>query len=498
MSLSSAASIARSGLNAIAAETSVTSRNITGNSDTTIYSRKIANVVATLNGSQVISITRASNRVVFENFLSSTSGSSMRDALSAGLDSLDQTIGDVASSTPEMASSAHSPAAFLSKFTNALQSYEASPSDMNFAANAVAAAKSLASGLNSASAVVQETRARADSDIAASVAAINSLLSEFQVVNTQIVHGTATSADITDAQDQRDEILARLAEEIGIATTVGPNNDMSIYTDSGVTLFQGGLARTAAFASTNVYTASTIGNVVYVDGVPIAGQSAPMPITSGRLAGLAILRDSVSVTYQIQLDNMAGALISLFAESDQIGGGPDLPGLFTTPGAGSMPTGVTGLAGQIVVNASVDPSQGGNASLLRDGGIADPGGVNYTYNATGAASDPTRLSQLLANLSMTQSYGPAGDIAIVSSLSRYASASVGWLEAERARNSSESAYQSALLNTATTALSNAAGVNLDDEMSKLLDLEQSYSASAKLITTIDAMFHVLLTDIGSA
>ena len=52
-----------------------------------------------------------------------------------------------------------------------------------------------------------------------------------------------------------------------------------------------------------------------------------------------------------------------------------------------------------------------------------------------------------------------------------------------------------MLNTATTALSNATGVNLDNEMSKMLDLENSYSATAKLISTIDSMFGTLVTNL---
>jgi hypothetical protein len=57
MSLSSAASIAQSGLNTITAESSVLSRNITGASDTSIDSLKIANVVTTPGGcSRVASI----------------------------------------------------------------------------------------------------------------------------------------------------------------------------------------------------------------------------------------------------------------------------------------------------------------------------------------------------------------------------------------------------------------------------------------------------------
>lgn len=495
MSLSSAALIAQSGLNTVTAEASVLSRNVSGASDTTTYSRKIANVMATPSGSQVISITRASNLAVFESMLSATSANSAQNALSAGLDTLNQTIGDVSSTSSDTASSATSPAALLSNFTDALQSYEAAPSDSTLATAAVNAAAALAQGLNSAAEIVNQVREQADSGIAASVQTVNSLLAQFQKVNAQIVKGTATGADVTDAQDSRDQILKELSQEIGITTATDANGGMSVYTDGGVTLFQGGLARVVTFSPTHTYTAATPGNAVYVDGVPITGSSATMPSESGALIGLAKLRDDVAVTHQAQLDGIAGALVTAFAESDQTGSGPDLPGLFTTAGATSLPAAITGLAGQIEVNPNADPSQGGNPLLLRDGGIS--GSPGYSYNTNGTASYQGRLSQLLANLSAPQSFSVAGGIATNATLSGYAAASVSWLEAERSNAASQSSYQSTLLSTATAALSNAAGVNLDDEMSKMLDLERSYSATAKLITTIDSMFGSLLADLAS-
>ena len=98
-------------------------------------------------------------------------------------------------------------------------------------------------------------------------------------------------------------------------------------------------------------------------------------------------------------------------------------------------------------------------------------------------------------MSATQTFSAAGDISTSASLSSYASASVSWLEAQRSNVSSQSTYQSTLLNTATTALSNATGVNINNEMSKMLDLENSYSATAKLIQTIDTMFGTLITNL---
>ena len=40
------------------------------------------------------------------------------------------------------------------------------------------------------------------------------------------------------------------------------------------------------------------------------------------------------------------------------------------------------------------PTQGGDAILLRDGGISDTANPDYTYNATGDAGYTGRLQQL--------------------------------------------------------------------------------------------------------
>jgi flagellar hook-associated protein 1 len=213
-----------------------------------------------LGGSQVASITRASNQAVFDNLLSGTSANATQQALSSGLDQLNQTIGSLSSSSSSTDSTATSPEALLSNFTNALQTYEASPSDSTLASAAVNTAAALAQGLNSATATVNQVREQADAGIATSVQSINSLLTQFQAVNTQIVEGTATGADVTDAQDSRDNILTQLSQQIGITTTASPNGGMSIYTDGSVTLFQGGAARTVTFSPKTAYTPTTAGN----------------------------------------------------------------------------------------------------------------------------------------------------------------------------------------------------------------------------------------------
>jgi flagellar hook-associated protein 1 FlgK len=490
MSLTAALRTAQASLTTTAAQTAVTSRNVAGAGDPT-YSRKIANVVTSADGgARLVSIGRAADKALLYNMLEATSAASGQQALADGLAQIEQTIGD-----PELG---QSPAGLLGAFADALQQYSVSPGDPILAQTAVNAAATLANGLNAATATVQDVRAKADADIKASVDTLNGLLDQFETANTAVINGTRNGTDVTDALDTRDHLLAQISEEVGISVATRGDNDMVIYTDSGVTLFET-TARSVTFDATQVYGAATVGNAVYIDGVPVTGAAAVMPIKSGALQGLATLRDDVAVSYQSQLDEMARGLIEAFAESDQsaVPSLPDAPGLFTYPGAPAMPAPglVQGLAGVIAVNPTVDPAQGGDPSLLRDGGISDPGNPAYLYNASGAASFADRINELLDKLSADRSFDPASGIDSTGSLAEFASGSVSWVEAARQSATNGADYQTTLVERSSEALSNATGVNLDNEMSLLLDLEKSYQASSKLLATIDDMLAAFIAEI---
>jgi flagellar hook-associated protein 1 FlgK len=133
--------------------------------------------------------------------------------------------------------------------------------------------------------------------------------------------------------------------------------------------------------------------------------------------------------------------------------------------------------------------RGGNARLIRDGGI---NGAAYVYNTTGEAGFTGRISQLV-NLMTTQSaFDPNAGASTAASIINFAASSTSWLEAKRSSASADSDYQTTLLDRSNQALSNVRGVNTDDEMAKMLELERSYSASAKLIATVDQMLQSLL------
>ena len=497
MTLSSAFNIINSAFVATAAQSATISNNIT-NANTPGYSREIANVVDNpYGGADVASIIREANSALTDQVNSSTSESASQSAIAAGLATLAQTVSDSATATSAAGAtqSGASPSAMLANLQSALSTYAADPSNQSVGQAVVAAAGNLTTSLNNGAAAVQQVRDQADAGIATSVTSINSLLNQFTQVNATIVAGLQTGANISAAQDSEDSILTQLSKQVGISTTTNTNGSVSIYTDSGVALFQD-TPRTLTFTPSSTLTAGVSGNPVMVDGIQITGASAPMSVHSGALAGLTQLRDVVAPEYQAQLDQISSGLINAFAETDQTGGGaPTLPGLFTFSGATGvpLPTQVMGLSSQIEVNPNVESSQGGDIDLLRDGGISVPGSATYTYNTTGSTGYTARIQQMVSAIGATQAFDPTAGLGASDSLSDYANNSVGWLQGQNQQASDAASYQNSVVSQATSALSNATGVNMDTEMTNMLNIENSYTTSAKLLTTVTAMFSALLS-----
>lgn len=484
MSLSTAFDTARSSLQTTSSRLSVSARNV-ASADDASASRKIAVVTTNSDGTtKVVSITRASDSALFDRMLTATSSSAALTAVNDGLTVLQQTVGDTESET--------SPAALLGAFSDAMSTAANSPDDAALAQAAVNAAQDLARSLNDASTAVQQVRTDADSSIATSVSNVNDLLAQFKEANDAVVEGTANGRDVTDAMDKRDTILAALSEEMGVSTLTRANNDVAIYTDSGVTLFDKS-ARSVTFEASGVFDAATSGHAVYVDGVAVAGPgaSSSMALKTGTIAGLAELRDGATVTYQAQLDEVARGLISAFEESDQSGsGGATLEGLFTSGGGDAS---LAGIAGTISVNAAADSTQGGSALTLRDGGL---NGSDYVYNTDSQASYSGRLTELVNALGETRTYDSSTQLQSGTSLLKFATSSVSWLEGQRSTASTRLDTQSAILTQTSTALSSATGVNLDEEYALQLQLERSYQASSKLIGVVDSLYDTLFAAIG--
>ena len=496
MSLLSAFNNARASLGAVSAQSALVSRNI-ANVDNPSATRKFAQLGTDGLGSiQILSVAQSKDQALFRSLLTATASQGEASVTQEALDRLRDVIGDVDAET--------SPVSKLSALKSALSQYAVSPDNLQAATAAVDAARDMATSLNDATKAVQTMRLDADGQLADAATTMNGLLKELETVNARVVAGTASKADVTDQVDRRDAIVTQLSGYVGVNVQIRGGNDLVLYTDSGVTLFDK-TARPVEFTPTQAYDPSVSGSPFKIDGVSISGPSSPMPVKSGSVVGLLTIRDQTAVTFQGQLDALASALVDSFSETDQTG--TDFPGtryagLFTDNGGADTVVSTidtTGLAARIRVAARADDRLGGDPMRLRDGGIADPADPldpldvrSTVYNSSGGNAFTGRLNDLITSFSTTRDYDASLGVGTKGTMADFGAASIGWLENKRSKATDDASYSSVLLDQAQQTLSDRTGVNMDEEMTKLLDLEHSYQASSKLISTIGTMLDSLI------
>lgn len=481
MTLSSTMNTAKGILSNTSTQSQVVSKNIS-NSQNSSYVRRDAVTVTNSTGGASITTVRADDAVMQKQMLAGQSQSEGQDTLNTGLDQLKALMGG---NDYELA-----PSTAITKLTTALQSYAAQPSELSLAQTAVSAAQDVATSINTAATGIGTVRAQADAAIKTGVDKLNDLMSQFQTVNDAVIKATASGGDPNDALDQRDKIVSDISKLVGVSTVTRTSGDMALYTNDGTVLFDK-LPRTITFTATNTYGAATVGNSVYIDGVPLKAGSGGNTTAQGSLAANLQIRDVIAPQFQQQLDETSRALITQYSETEKSTGDNPLPGLFTwsdgtTPSTGTL---VSGISESFKVNSAFVTADDGDPTLLRDGGA---NGSNYKWNSDSSPSYSTLLDSFVTAADTKVDFDSAAGLSTSATVSDYASSSVGWLEAYRSTGESAAETKTALSQRATEAYQNKTGVNLDEELSKMLDIEQSYKASTKLINAVDEMLKSLL------
>ena len=277
-----------------------------------------------------------------------------------------------------------------------------------------------------------------------------SLLNQFTAANNAVVTGLQTGANISSAQDTRDSIVTQLAQQLGVSTTVAANGSESIYTDSGVTLFQD-TPRTVSFTATPTLVDGSNGGAVTVGGVPITGAIRRCPFIRARSPAMPRygIRSRPNIRPSSTRSQAASSTPSPKATSRRPPHCPRCQACLRRAGATTLPSmsATTGLAAAIEVNPNVDHRRGQPESAAGWWDLR-PGNPAYTYNTTGAASYTGRIQELVSEISATQSFDPSAGLDPSSSLTDYANASVSWLQAQNQQASDASSYQSAVASQA--------------------------------------------------
>lgn len=477
MSLSAAMKTAQSSFSNVGLQSAVASKNI-ANASNPNYARRAAILATATSGATVVDTQRAQNEALLKQNLLSISKSTGQDTLLSGLTQMKLMMGG---EDYELA-----PSTYLAKLRDNLQTFADKPNEVSLAETVVSDAVDVANSLNSTSNALQKLRAEADADIGTAVTELNRLLGEFRTYNDKVRQGTAAGVDVNDALDQRDKLVTEISAIIGVTVVTRTNNDLALYTSDGTVLFET-VPRTVSFQPQTTFTATIIGNQVLIDGVPVQAGAGGNTSAQGSIPALLQIRDYVAPVFQTQLDEVARNLIVMFAE-----GGLD--GLFVRNGVAVGDDLATidvaqGLAAVIKVNPDVISSQGGDPTKLRDG-------ITASYNANGDASFSELLNAYATAFETPMDFDPEASIDTSTTILAFATGSVGWLEEIRSAATTAGDDKSALLGRTQEALLNVTAVSLDEELALLLDLEQSYKASAKLVAAVDEMIASLLQAAG--
>ncbi|MFD2646580.1 flagellar hook-associated protein FlgK [Devosia albogilva] len=356
MGLVSSLSNAVSGLRVNQDSISILSRNV-ANSGTPGYHRQSLNIIDynSANGTYARSagVERAfsqSLQTYYNRQVSDTAASSV------GANYLNKLQGFLGKP-----GSAGSLDAMFGSFKNSLQALATSPDDYPTRANVVSEAQFMARRLNELSGVIQELRQETETRIANNVTEANAMLVSLNEVNNRMLDLGMTDTARASLLDQRDRLVASVAEVIDIQANYRPDGTVALMTRSGVGLLDGGISSfkfttAGSLAATSQATINTneskVGTLTLTTPSGLTIDLVQQGVLQGgELAGLVTLRDKTLVEAQNQLDEIAAAMATAFST-------------ITTSG-----TAATGGAGRNGLLADVSQLQPGNDMLL-----------NYTVN----------------------------------------------------------------------------------------------------------------------
>lgn len=482
MSISGTLSSALSGLTANAKAAELVSSNI-ANATTPGYARRELQVTSrtvgnTGQGVQIVGVNRAVNLPLLSDRRLAQSSSGDADTRAAFFSRLEKTLG-----TPDQAFSINGRVAALdAALTEAASHPESEPR----LTTVLGSAKALASQIGIASKDVQSARTAANTEIAVEVNQLNTALERVVKLNVQIRRNFGLGQDTAAMQDQRQQVVDQLAKILPIREIQQLDGSISLYTPTGAVLLDGVPAVFGFSATSSVSPAMSNGaglSGLTLNGSQIATTGDDSVIIGGTLAANFAIRDELGVKAQSQLDAVARDLVERFSDSglDATRGVGD-PGLFTDAGAAFNTLNEVGLSQRIKLNAAADPAQGGAIWRLRDG---------LGATTSGAVGNSALLSGLRTALNSQREPASGGFMTGQRSFSVFASNLLSSASTNQLSAQGDATYAKTRLET-FTSMEAENGVDTDQEMQTLLQIEQAYAANAQVIKTVNQMIQTLL------
>ncbi|MEW6302732.1 MAG: flagellar hook-associated protein FlgK [Verrucomicrobiota bacterium] len=334
----------------------------------------------------------------------------------------------------------------------AFQSVSTQPSSLTERQALLMRAAELTGRFNTVAARLSDLHKSLDESVSADVSSANALLAEIARLNDQVYRAeTGDGSPANDLRDLRQQKLEELARFAPIELGEGPGGlNVSV---SGQLLVQG----TQVEDTIELYDAGG-GQLL----VRTATGSQPLNLTSGSLAGTIEARDGSLAGLRTALDASAAGLAAAVNSIHRTG--------FGLTGATGADFFTGSGAGDIAVNAALlaDPA------LFQAAGVSGNHGDNQVALALAQLADSPRAA--LGQQTFARHFGAA----------------VAAVGQSLAGVNSQQTSQQAVLDLLEARRNSVSGVSLDEEMTDMMKFQKAYTASARLVSTIDEMLETVV------
>ncbi|MFK8032579.1 MAG: flagellar hook-associated protein FlgK [Hyphomicrobiales bacterium] len=325
MGLSSALSMALSGLNANQRGLQLAATNV-ANADTPGYSAKTQAQSVRVGDGRVIGleagrIQRSLDQAVQTQLRSESGSAAYADRVSSYQSRMDELLG-----TP---GSNNALDTLFNNFTSALEGLSTTPESFVTRSEALSNGRVLASQLNGLSADIQSMRQENEDFLRQGVNEINTALQNVKRLNDQILSEAHNASGTADLQDQRDIYIDEISHYMDVRVTEDEQGGVRLATTGGALLFDR-VPASLSFDARGTITPQTeysinpdergVGTIsmTSVSGLQV-DLLQPGLLRDGALAAARDLRDDVLVEAQAQLDQFAGAMAAALGNRPESG-----------------------------------------------------------------------------------------------------------------------------------------------------------------------------------
>lgn len=302
---------AASGMRSAQAQLDIVSRNVS-NAGTAGYTRKEAPLETLIAESNAYGVTTAeARRSVSRSLLQELrSGESIAAQLGVTKDFLAKL--ELSFGTPGDGSSI---ATAVGKIGDAFRDLINEPNSGTLQQQVLQRARNFASAANALSETIQSFRSDADSLIASAAGTFNTTVQELAELNRSIAQLRGLGKSTADLEDRRDAQLQALAELVDIRTFERPTGEIVVTLRSGREILDAGVGQ-LSFNPTPVISPDMELSAGDLSPLLLDGKDITAELKSGRLRGLLDIRDTKMVETQEQLDELTARIAQNLALCD--------------------------------------------------------------------------------------------------------------------------------------------------------------------------------------